>query len=113
MVGPLVDRSDWADNFAGSGGSMERPVDREDFKAFVMWWYTGAIPREIPDHIREALDHNDPEMLDKSSAIWNVWWQHRFGQNPNSQVYRSSKDQIFVGSRGGLYKITASGRRYM
>ncbi len=92
---------------------MDRPVDREDFKAFVTWWYTGAIPREIPDHIREALDHNDPEMLDKSSPIWNVWWQHRFGQNPNSQIYRSSRDQIFTGPRGGLYKITASGRRYL
>ena len=92
---------------------MERPTDREDFSAFVAWWFNGVIPHDLPDHIRRALELNDAEMLDKTSAIWNAWWHHRFGHNPNSLIHKSSREQTFVGPRGGIYKITASGRKYL
>ena len=93
---------------------MDRPSDREDFKAFVAWWYKGAIPLDLPDDVKEALESNQPEALNKASLIWNVWWQHRFGQNPNSLIYQSSRDQTHTGPRGGLYKTTKTGgRRYI
>ena len=92
---------------------MDRPSDREDFRAFVAYWYQGSIPLVLPEHVKQALEGNVPDLLDKTSAIWNAWWHHRFGQNPNSLVYKSSKDQTFIGPRGGIYKITASGRQYL
>jgi hypothetical protein len=92
---------------------MDRPVDREDFRAFVAWWFKGFVPDEIPEHVKEAYENNDPELLEKTSPIWNTWWQHHFGQNPNSLVYKASKDQTFTGPRGGIYKTTANGRRYL
>lgn len=91
---------------------MERPTDREDFRSFVLWWCEGAISDKTPGHIVSAFENNDPELLDKESPIWSAWWHHRFGQNPGSLVYSSSKSQTFTGPRGGIYKVTVSGRRY-
>ena len=92
---------------------MDRPTDREDFKAFVAWWYNGEIPDSIPIDVKNALDTNQPEALNQPSIIWTAWLQHRFFQNPNSLIHQSSREQTYVGPRGGIYKMTASGRRYI
>ena len=92
---------------------MDRPADREDFRAFVVWWFKELIPDVMSGQVKDAFENNNPELLDKDSPVWNAWWHHRFGQNPNSLVYNSSRDQTFAGPRGGIYKITRSGRKYI